>query len=238
MSSRRPLIGLVAQHNSSNPDQFFVKRAYVQAVSAAGGIPIMIPPQPPAQLEQLLSRLQGLVLTGGVDVHPELYGEELQPWCGEISQVRDELDFAAAAWALQHDMPLLAICRGIQVLNVAFGGSLYQDIPQEVADAVRHWQSDPGSEGTHEVTVHQGTLLSSLVGRGPLPTNSFHHQGIKRLGSGLKIAATTPDQLVEAVESPEHRFVLGVQWHPELMAESCPAARALFEGFVRAAEGE
>lgn len=237
MSNRQVLIGLVAQHNNDHPNHFFLARAYSQAIINAGGIPLIIPHQPPKQLASLLSQVRGVVLTGGVDVDPQRYGEEPHPGCGEISPLRDELDFAVADWALRHDLPLLAICRGIQVLNVALGGTLFQDIPAQVAGALKHRQQAPGWYGTHEVQLEPATLLSSIWG-GSLKVNSLHHQAIKRLGTGLRLAATASDGVIEAVESTEHRFVVGVQWHPELMEEHCPAARELFRKFVEAAAAD
>ncbi len=238
MASRQALIALVAQHNGEHPDAYFIRKAYVDAIVQAGGIPLIVPPQPKERVAAALSRVQGLVLTGGVDVDPRLYGEQPRPSCGEISPLRDELDLAAAAYALQHNLPLLAICRGVQVLNVALGGSLVQDIPDEVPGALKHRQQAPGWYATHAVAVQPDTLLSSIVGSGTLDVNSLHHQAVKRVGKGLRIAATAPDGIIEALESTEHRFVLGVQWHPELMVESCPAARAVFEHFVHAAAAE
>lgn len=235
MSSRQPLIGLVAQYNSENPHRYFIHRAYVQAIADAGGVPLIVPPQQAEQLGAILSSVQGVVLTGGVDVDPIRYGEQPKEGCGEISPLRDELDLAVTAFALEHDLPLLAICRGIQVLNVSLGGSLIQDILAEVNGALKHRQQAPGWYGTHDVDVQPSTLLSGILGSGGLRVNSFHHQAIRQVGQGLRISATAPDGIVEAVESTRHRFVLGVQWHPELMAERCLAAQAIFRHFVQAA---
>ena len=152
MSNRQVLIGLVAQHNNDHPNHFFLARAYSQAIINAGGIPLIIPHQPPKQLASLLSQVRGVVLTGGVDVDPQRYGEEPHPGCGEISPLRDELDFAVADWALGHDLPLLAICRGIQVLNVALGERCSRT-------SRRRWQGPLlrqqalGWYGTHEVQL-------------------------------------------------------------------------------------
>lgn len=237
MSSKQVLIALTAQQNSERPQDFFVRQAYVQAIVQAGGVPLVIPPQPPERLPAILGSVQGLVLTGGVDLDPCRYGEEPKKECGEISPLRDELDLAAAAYALAQDLPILAICRGIQVLNVALGGTLIQDIPSEVSGALKHNQQAPGWYGTHEVRIVSETLLGMIVGRETLRVNSMHHQAVARLGRGLRVVASAPDGIVEAVESTEHRFALGVQWHPELMSDSCPAAAAIFRHFVRTAAG-
>jgi len=237
MAPRQVLIALTAQHNSEHENEYFLRRAYIDAIVGAGGIPLILPPLAAGKIETVLDRVQGLVLTGGVDVDPRRYGEQPSEKCGEISPLRDELDLAAAAAALKRDLPLLAICRGIQVLNVALGGSLLQHIPEEVEGALKHRQQAPGWYGTHEVQVEPDTLLAEAVGSGPLVVNSLHHQAVKRLGEGLLVSAVAPDGVVEAVESRRHRFAVGVQWHPELMVEHCPAARAVFAHFLRAAAG-
>ena len=231
----RALIGLVCQHSLENPDRYFVGRAYVQAVLNAGGTPIVIPYQPKENILHILDKLDGLILTGGVDVDPSRYGENPMVNCGEINPYRDELDLLTAGFALDRNLPILAICRGAQVLNVALGGTLVQDIPSQIKDSIKHWQKAPNWYASHDITVQPASLLGSILGNAPTRVNSYHHQSIAKVGKGLRIVATAPDGIVEAVESTEHRFVLGLQWHPELMDGHYNSASEIFKCFVQAA---
>lgn len=231
------LIGLVCQHNRENPDRYFIHQAYVQSILQAGGTPFLIPYQPPEHLLNILPNLHGLVLTGGVDVDPIHFGEQPLPGCGEINPYRDEMDLFLARFALEQDLPLLAICRGAQVLNVAAGGTLIQDIPTQVAEPLKHWQNAPNWYATHGVEIEPGSLLEDIVGATALRVNSYHHQAIHWLGSDLEVSARAADGVVEAVEARGRRFVLGLQWHPELMVGHCGSALAIFRRFVEAAEG-
>jgi putative glutamine amidotransferase len=233
VSNTQALIGLVAQHSSDQPDRYFLNAAYVNAIHNAGGIPIIIPYQPLEGIRTVLHQVRGVVLTGGVDVDPQRYGEAPHRACGEINPLRDELDLAVTELALERNLPILAICRGAQVLNVALGGTLVQDIPEQIPGAIKHRQEAPKWYGTHSVSIQPGSLLSSIVGS-DAQVNSYHHQAIAKVGTGLRVSAEAPDGVVEAVESTPGSFVLGVQWHPELMEERCPAARALFRHFVQA----
>ena len=232
---RRALIGVVCQHSQENPERYFIARSYIQAVQNAGGTPLVLPIQPQEDLSQVLEHLDGIVLTGGVDVDPYRFGEDPLVGCGEINPLRDEFDLAVTALALERDLPILAICRGAQVLNVALGGSLIQDIPTQVQDPIKHWQQAPNWYATHNVEVKPDSLLGEILETQLTRVNSYHHQSIAKPGQGLSIVATAPDGVIEAVESTEHRFVLGLQWHPELMVERDVGAQAIFKHFVRAA---
>ena len=231
----RPLIGLVCQHNQENPERYFIGRAYVQAVLNAGGTPLVIPYQPKEHILSILDQLNGLILTGGVDVDPNRYGENPLVKCGEINPERDELDLLTTGFALERDLPILAICRGIQVLNVALGGTLVQDIPSQISDPIKHWQTAPNWYATHDIAVQPASLLGKILGTAPTRVNSYHHQSLAKVGNGLRIVATAPDGVIEAVESTEHRFVLGLQWHPEMMEEHYTSAKEIFRHFVQAA---
>ncbi|HBG01819.1 MAG TPA: peptidase C26 [Firmicutes bacterium] len=237
MQEKLPIIGLLCGHQSENPDRYFVNSAYIKSVIGAGGVPILIPYQPKVQILQILDGLDGLIVPGGVDVDPNRYGENPIVECGEIDPHWDELDLWATGYALERDLAVLGICRGCQVLNVALGGTLVQDIPAQIKNPIKHAQKAPRWYATHDITVQSASLLGSICENGLQKVNSFHHQSIAKAGKGLRIVATAPDGIVEAVEGTEHRFVLGVQWHPELMVDHYPVASRIFERFVQAASG-
>ena len=186
--------------------------------------------------EALVESASGLLLTGGADVDPKLYGEEKSEKCGAILSERDEAECALTRAALREGLPVLAICRGLQVLNVVAGGTLIQDIPEELGlPLTAHRQEGDYVETVHEVEIVPGTLLASIVGEENLAVNTKHHQAVKTPASSLRVVAKSPDGVVEALEDPAFPFVLGVQWHPEMLAKTMSRHRALFEAFVRAA---
>jgi putative glutamine amidotransferase len=236
---RPPLVGVTTSVTTDGtPERAYTNAAYIRAVQRAGGVPVLLPPQlDAASLEALWSRLDGLLLTGGGDVDPARFGEERHPAVYDVSAARDELELTVTERALEDDVPVLAICRGIQVLNVALGGSLHQDIPTDLPGALTHSQKEPRDRATHPVEVTaEGTQLAAILGRPEVDVNSMHHQAIKTLGSGLREAARAPDGVIEAVELPgDERFVVGVQWHPEELVGHDEAARRLFAALVEAA---
>lgn len=212
-----------------------LKQDYLDAVAGAGAIPLVVSPEATSATDLVVSRIEGLMLVGGLDVHPSSYGEPLLNDTVDPSPDRDALELALLRSALSLRVPILAICRGHQVLNVARGGTLWQDLPTQRPDGLRHSQrGDPHSPG-HTLSVADGSLLRQIVGSEHLEANSFHHQAVRELGRGLRPTAWSSDGLIEAVEDPAHRFVLGVQWHPEEMLDSAPH-RALFASFVEASE--
>ena len=232
-----PLIGVSTSITvGASPERAYVNTAYLRAVQAAGGIPVLLPPQVDAEARRVLwERLDGLVLTGGGDIDPVRFGEAAHPKTTEVSPARDALEIELVERAMRDDVPLLAICRGLQVLNVARGGSLHQDLPIE---PIQHNQTEPRDQATHVVKVMgEGTRLGRVLGAVEVQVNSMHHQGINRLGRGLREVAWAPDGVIEGVELSEARgFVLGVQWHPEELTGRDPAARNLFHALVTAAE--
>ncbi|HEX9820446.1 MAG TPA: gamma-glutamyl-gamma-aminobutyrate hydrolase family protein [Methylomirabilota bacterium] len=234
-----PLIGITTSVTvDRTPERAYVNGAYIRAVQAAGGIPVLLTPHFTPEVQAALwSRLDGLVLTGGGDIDPARFGEARHPAVDEVSPARDDLEIWLTHQALVDGVPLFAICRGIQVLNVALGGTLVQDIPGELPDALAHSQKAPRHEATHAVKVMgEGTRLGRALGTLEVNVNSMHHQAIKRLGDGLREVAWAPDGIVEGVEMPgDDRFVLGVQWHPEELVGHDPAARNLFAAIVDAA---
>jgi len=221
-----------------DPHRAHLNRAYVLAVQQAGGIPVLLPPYlNGSTLDALWDRLAGLVLTGGGDVNPQRFSEPRHDAVDGVSEARDVLELELAARAVRQGLPLLAICRGIQVLNVALGGSLHQHLPASYPDSrIAHAQQAPREYATHDVKVTvEDTKLGAVLGAPELRVNSLHHQSIKRLGRGLRDVAWAPDGVIEAVDMPEAPgLVMGVQWHPEDLVGRDPAARNLFTALVTA----
>ena len=189
----------------------FTPLAYVRAVEQAGGRPLLVPPSEDG-IEETLDALDGIIFSGGGDLDPEVYGAEAHPETAEVSPERDNAELALLQAALSRDMPVLAVCRGSQVLNVARGGDLVQHLP-EIVGHDQHRHSDPVM-ADHEVTVKSDSRLGSILGD-RAPVKSAHHQGFGQLGEGLRESAWAEDGTVEALEDPSHRFALGVLWHPE-----------------------
>ena len=235
-----PLIGVTtsAERTAKGVDRAFLNAAYIRAVERAGGVPVLLTPfHSPAALDALWPRLDGILLTGGGDIAPARFDETAHPETSLISEERDalELDLVTRR-AVDEGVPLLAICRGLQILNVALNGSLHQHVPHEFGATVKHSQPDARNARTHGVRVEPGSLLARVTGATDLRVNSFHHQAINKRGDGLEAIAWADDKLVEAVELPGARgFVLAVQWHPEELVEEDEAARRLFEALVREA---
>ena len=218
------------------PHRLSLRLTYTQAVQEAGGIAVVLPAH--GYLDDtaaLLDRFDGLLFSGGPDLDPALYGEARHPRLGpEVDRVCDEYELALLTGAAERDLPVLGICRGMQALNVARGGTLHQHLPDHTG--VEHSQLEAPYEPTHAVSVTPGSLLHRLTRAGELRVNSFHHQGIGRIGAGLRACATAPDQTVEAVWDPAARFCLGVQWHAELLTHR-PEHAPLFQSLVAAARG-
>jgi putative glutamine amidotransferase len=236
-----PLIGVSTSVTFDRyPERAYVNAAYLGAVQQAGGIPILLPPQlERSGRAELVKRLQGVLLTGGGDVDPARFGEAPHPTTADVSAARDGLEIELTRWAIETRTPLLAICRGVQVLNVALGGSLHQDIPSEPGSPLDHSQvALLGSRGTavHQVKVQDGSRLAGILGALEVDVNSFHHQAIHRLGRGLKDVAWAPDSIIEGVELvDDSRFAVGVQWHPEELVGHDRTARNLFRALVERA---
>jgi putative glutamine amidotransferase len=230
-----PLIGVSTSITvGTAPERAYVNSTYLNAIQQAGGVPVALPPQLSGRSwERLAAGLDGLLLTGGGDIDPTLFGETPHPTLYDVAPVRDTFEASAARWALERRVPLLCICRGVQVLNVALGGSLYQDVATEPGTTLTHSQKEPRDQPTHKVKVAPGSRLADVMGADEVEVNSMHHQALKTLGRGLVAVAWAPDQLVEGVEMPEQpSFVLGVQWHPEELTGHSDAARRLFAALV------
>jgi putative glutamine amidotransferase len=242
--ARPPLIGVTTSataddDSSGTPHRAHLNRAYVLAVQQAGGVPVLLPPylDRPAR-EGLWGRLDGLVLSGGGDIDPARFHEPRHPAADLISKARDALELELTERAIAQGMPLLAICRGLQVLNVARGGSLHQHVPDAFpTSAIAHAQHQAREQPSHPVKVMvEGGRLGAVLGAPELRVNSFHHQAVNRLGRGLQEAAWSPDGVIEAVDLPAAGgLVLAVQWHPEDLVGHDPSARRLFTALVEAA---
>ena len=214
---------------------------YVIALESAGLIPVVIPPlASPEQARSILERVDGVLLTGGEDVDPALFGQDQSAMCGAPNRARDETEIALALAARDLGKPLLAICRGPQLLNVAFGGTLIQDIPSEVPGALNHNADDDRGARVHPVSIQPDTLTARSIGATEVSVNSLHHQSVKDVAPGFRITATAPDGIVEAIEwDGDDWWALGVQWHPEEMNDSPePWDRGLFRAFADKLTGE
>jgi len=235
---KAPLIGVgLSLTVGEYPERAYVNTAYLRAVEQAGGIPVPLAPGlEPSTIEALWARIDGLVLTGGWDLDPARYGQRRHPKTEHVSETRDALEVGLVVRALDERVPLFAICRGLQVVNVALGGSLVQDIADDMDTNLVHTQKESRDTATHEVRVAANSRLHAIVGTHELSVNSMHHQAVGRVGRGLREVAWAPDGVIEGVElDADERFVVAVQWHPEELVGRDPAARALFAALVDAA---
>ncbi len=231
--SRLPRLGLTLDLDTPG-FAYRLPRDYADAVAAAGGLPLPLTHER-GRAAELLGLCDGLVVTGGAfDVPPELYGEARRPACGPARPERTAFELELLRLALARGLPVLGICGGMQLLAVAWGGSLYQDLPADLGLS-GHEQPPPKDAPSHAVQVEAGTRLAGLVGAGALLVNSTHHQAVRDPGPGVLVSARAADGLVEAIERPGDRFALGVQWHPEAAARHEPRHAAIYEGLVAAA---
>lgn len=233
----RRLIGLIPLVDEGR-DSLWMLPGYMNGIRAAGGLPVMLPLESEeSALDQFCAMCDGILLTGGHDVSPELYGQERLPVCGATSPQRDRMEVGILKRAMEAEKPVLGICRGIQLINAMLGGTLWQDLPSQRPSAITHQQRPPYDAPAHSVTLLKDTPLSAMLACDTLDVNSYHHQAIRRLAEPLQPMALSPDGLVEAVWHPQHRFLWGVQWHPEFSYRSDPAELKIFEAFVRACDG-
>jgi putative glutamine amidotransferase len=209
---------------------------YSRAVGGSGGAPVLIPAaQNRASLLTIISSIKGLILSGGPDINPRYYGEEPAEGLGDIDDELDRMELEIAKIACQKKLPIFAICRGIQTLNVSLGGTLYQDIDSQIPDSIKHAPHVHKSVNTHTIRIENQALLGDIIKSKKIWVNGKHHQAVKDLAPGLKISALANDGIVEAIEDPTHKFVIGVQWHPEGTWENDPNSKKLFRAFVQAA---
>ncbi len=242
----RPLIGIPSASLEPSPAPgaryFQFNGNYPAALAASGALPLIIPlGMPEDALRAVFERLDGLCLPGGGDVDPAHFAEEPHPALGAIDALRDAAELTLARWALAADLPVLGICRGVQLLNVAAGGSLYQDLAAQLSAAGRHnfkLAETPWERPMHRVRLAAGSRLAGVFDADELMTNSFHHQAVKQPGGGFLVVARADDGVIEGIEDPARRFALGVQWHPEGMFATDLRSRRLFAAFVAAARGD
>lgn len=242
----RPLIGLTTSElrrpervehlEQSEPAEVEIalNLTYPSAIERAGGVPVIVPPLQPSAIRSLLSGLDGLVLTGGPDLHPSVYGAEPHEHLGPTEREIDVFELALIDAAQQEGLPVLCICRGMQALNVARGGTLVQDLPTDRPSDIEHRQKVPGRTPTHHVSLRKDSAVAELLGRDELEVNSFHHQAVATLGRDLRIVGEAPDGVIEAIEATDGQFIVGVQWHAESLVESAEQ-RTLLEAFIDAA---
>lgn len=231
----KPIIGIGSDvlHVEGERERAFVFLTYIESLRRAGAVPVVIPPQPENAAE-LVESLDGILLAGGDDCDPRLYGQEQHPNVTDLMDARRQSnDLTLARVARERGIPTLGICLGLQMMNVAAGGTLVQDIDSQVATDIRH-ASIPEDRARHDVLIEKGTKLASIVPAVELNVNSSHHQAIGNVADGLRVTAHAPDGVVEGLEDPRHPFYVGVQWHPEDMAGE-GSASMLFAAFVQAA---
>lgn len=237
---KSPLIGIVPLWDEEK-QCIWVKRTYIEAIYDAGGVPVILPIlQCEAFIDELIDRIDGLLLTGGDDIHPHLYHEMKEKVCGRVCEQLDAFEWLIVQKVMEKKKPILGICRGFQFINVYFNGTLIQDI--ETYDSkprsFSHRQEPPYDEPAHDVRLVSGGMLEKWLGVSQLAVNSRHHQGIKRLGEGLVAEAIAPDGLIEAIRHPKYPFVVAVQWHPELRYKKDPSESLLFKQFVQVCKDE
>ncbi|HUR41861.1 MAG TPA: gamma-glutamyl-gamma-aminobutyrate hydrolase family protein [Verrucomicrobiae bacterium] len=229
--SQRPLIGITT-YGRDEHGRYTLPSDYVAAVERAGALPVLIPPLA-GHAEHYLARVDGVVLAGGGDIDPARYGGRAHELIYNVDAGRDALEIALARALVERGVPTLAICRGLQVLNVAHGGTLIEHLPAEVGDAVAH-RAPPREPVPHAVSIAPGSMLASLTGATEISPLSWHHQAVRAVARGFTVAARAPDGAIEALERPGHPWLMAVQWHPELTAAREPSQQALFDGLVGA----
>jgi putative glutamine amidotransferase len=244
MSGRLPVIGVTADMSAAEDGgneldreaTHFLPQRYCRALENAGAVPVILPALTPAPaLKRVLNLLDGLLISGGnFDIHPSYYGEQPMPGLGALKAARTEFELELAVAALKRDLPVLGLCGGEQAINVVLGGTLYQDIAGQLPRAGNHQQSEKKATGGHRILVHENTRLRDILRRRIVEVNTSHHQAVKEPGKGLTVNATAEDGVIEGIESTRHRFVMGLQWHPEALAPRFAHQRRIFTAFVRA----
>ncbi|MCD8158521.1 MAG: gamma-glutamyl-gamma-aminobutyrate hydrolase family protein [Clostridiales bacterium] len=228
----KPVIGVTPLFDSGR-DSIWMVPGYMEGITAAGGIPLILPLKADKNdIEEIFSLCGGFLFTGGNDVNPEIYREKLTSDCVDINKDRDSLETELFGLCLKYDKPVLGICRGIQLMNALLGGTLYKDLPKEHPTGIDHHMKPPYDVPCHSVTILKNTPLHKLLKKDSLEVNSYHHQVVKTLAPALSPMAVSEDGLTEAVYMPDKKFIQAVQWHPEFMFEKSPDQLALFKEIV------
>jgi putative glutamine amidotransferase len=245
----RPIIGVPTQNLQSLggvpadiPPSWVMSQRYIRALTSVGALPWMIPlvGDDAETLRGIYDELDGVFLPGGADIDPANYGEERLARCDKGDPARDEVELTLVRWALTDRKPVLGVCRGLQLVNLAAGGTLYQDLAEQMPGSIKHDYFPFGGRYprdylAHDVSIAEHSRLAEVFGAGKLKVNSMHHQGVRRLGEHLVASAVAPDGLVEGVESADGFYLVAVQWHPEALTDNCPRTRQLFASFIEAA---
>ena len=230
-----PIIGIISAVDAAETTS--VLPAYVRCIEQAGGTPLVLPYTTKTQtIQSYVTLCDGFLFSGGVDISPTRYGEMPTSRCATPSLPFDEFAFLVFSAALTTKKPILGVCRGAQMINIALGGTLYQDLPTQHASPILHQQREPKFSFSHEVSLVKDGPLARLLGTERSPANSFHHQAIKRLGDGLTVMATADDGTVEAIYAPSHPYLFGIQWHPERLIDIDEHSRNLFSHFIQTCE--
>ncbi|MBQ0140698.1 MAG: gamma-glutamyl-gamma-aminobutyrate hydrolase family protein [Kurthia sp.] len=232
---RKPIIGITASYVKQNElsKGIFVHQDYDRAIIRAGGIPIVLPVANNELIDDYLTICDGIIFSGGEDIVPKFYGQLANEKLGTTYEARDEAEIYMLQAAMKKNKVILGICRGIQLINVALGGTLIQDIPSELETKVKHMQGNPRAKTSHDIRIDQTSLLFATLGEEQLAVNSLHHQSINQLGDGLKVTAySVEDNIIEAIEHETYKKLLAVQWHPESLAYTHENMQRLFDQFV------
>lgn len=233
---KKPLIGILPLYDLEKKS-YWMLPGYMKGIEEAGGLPVMLPLTSDLdEIRQLSEEMDGYLFSGGPDIEPSLYGEEKRPACDVCCDLRDAMEIPLFHAVYEKDKPIFGICRGIQLINTALGGTLYQDLPSEHPSDTVHRQTIPPENPTHSVTLIADTPLCTVIGSDTMMVNSCHHQAVKTLGKGLCVMGVSEDGIIESVYAPEKYFVQAVQWHPESMHHVDENSRKLLRHFVKACE--
>ncbi len=236
MHNKKPVIAFTPYYNTEK-DEPYMRPAYIKAIRAAGGIPVILPLDlTREELTQILENVDGVLFTGGQDIHPFYFGEDTQAHCGNVCLKRDQLELTLLELTMELEKPILGICRGEQLINIGLGGDIYQDIPSQFPQdfPVAHVQPFKYEIPSHKVEVMPNTLLAKITDSPTINVNSMHHQAVRNVAPGLIASGYASGGLVECIEKPDYPFLIGVQWHPEYLWEEDPAMARLFQMFVDA----
>ncbi|MDM5337494.1 gamma-glutamyl-gamma-aminobutyrate hydrolase family protein [Fictibacillus enclensis] len=239
MENKRPVIGITCSTKDiGGLETAYLHYSYTTSVMKAGGVPVILPMADKEIAREWAALCDGILLSGGEDMDPQQIGAEPHPNLGKVIPERDQTEMDLIEYAKEQEIPIFAICRGIQVLNGALGGSLYQDVYDEREKVIKHFQDGARDAATHSISIEEGSLLAEIIGSNETSVNSFHHGAVQEVAPGMKVTAKAPDGIIEAIESEDFNknWILAVQWHPEDMTEVSEEMNRLFTYFVKAAE--